>query len=142
MCVADELLWLHEVGFFATPQFASPELVNLWSLSHSGQRKVPHILYNAVKADSWSVGAILFELAAGEGLVQAGPGFDRAAVIGMSADVTLWWLETIHNCHTLREVRSLPPFTRALLAASIHNRAEPLQCAYVLHVGAFIRCAC
>ena len=80
---ADNMLWLHEAGICAEPYSTAPELIDAWSRSY--YNNVPKVQYDAIAADSWSIGAMLYAVATSTTLdklvprhVQGIPG-DRAA---------------------------------------------------------------
>ena len=110
------MVWLDEVSFFATPHYTAPELISLELLLLSGEHRLPPVQYSATKADSWSIGAMLYELTVGEGLMESGPGMTtiQQGAAGDAVDAFQHQLAQFHNCHNQRRV-SLP-LTKAMLS--------------------------
>lgn len=78
----------------------------MWCTYGDRSRVAPQILYDAVKADAWAIGAMLLSMAVGKSNLVLGPQADPRK-LSPTADKSMQYLRRAHACFTLWQVNSV-----------------------------------
>lgn len=96
------MLWLDQVGFCATLRFAAPELIYLESAF--GDADYPCVKYDALAADCWSLGVMLFTVITRKDLLA--PAQRPAGHTGTPVSNRQHTMDHLRRCHAQNKVMS------------------------------------